>query len=872
MTINDKITINLKGNEDSQEITDLKDKIVIRFKESEETINLEETFKVQISGGTTLNYDEETGKIQLLDKKNNVLSEIDLPTERIIKSVRYDETTSELVFEFDYAQEIRVPIGDLFNLEDYFNKVQILSLLEEKANKSEIPTKLSQLSNDKGYLTSVPSEYAKKNELFDKDYNKLINKPNIPSKLSDLEIDMELGVNEEEVLEIVENNSNQVSDEYTLATSQDVDKTSDNQLPTSKAVQKLIDESTPKIDLPTKLSDFENDKLFVNEQEVVEIVEEKIDESSTTTQNAINSINDKITQLQELINNNEIDIEQKNTLVNNSIVEINKDIEGIKQILTSDDVDYDTLQELVNALKNNVSSISDIFTELSKKALNIDLVSHKINTNNPHNVTKDQVGLSNVDNTSDINKPISNAVQEALNNKANKDEVPTKLSELEIDLELGVDEEEVLDIIENNSEQVNNEYTLATSENFNETSDTQIPTSKAINDRYAKKSELFSKNYNDLTDKPTIPTKTSELENNSGYVTETVINEVKATVTTLGNKVEDNENDIESKVASINNEIENIKKVLTSDDVDYDTLQELVNALKGNVSSINDLFTELSKKVDKVNGKDLSTNDYTTEEKNKLKGIEAGANNYILPNDVVQDSSYIHTDNNYTTVEKNKLAGLSNYDDTEIKNTLSNKANTSQLFSKSYNDLTDKPTIPTKTSELENNSGYLTTHQDISGKADKSYVDTKVANLVNSAPEALDTLKELSSALGNDPNFATTVSTEIGKKENKANLKALAYKDSLGKSDVGLGNVLNVASYSKTETDNLLSSKANTSQLFSGKYDDLTGKPTIPTKTSQLTNDSGYLTSHQDISGKADISYVDTAISNAITDVLNTEV
>lgn len=35
--------------------------------------------------------------------------------------------------------------------------------------------------------------------------------------------------------------------------------------------------------------------------------------------------------------------------------------------------------------------------------------------------------------------------------------------------------------------------------------------------------------------------------------------------------------------------------------------------------------TELENKVDKVSGKDLSTNDYTTEEKNKLKGIETGA-------------------------------------------------------------------------------------------------------------------------------------------------------------------------------------------------------------------------------------------------------
>lgn len=43
-----------------------------------------------------------------------------------------------------------------------------------------------------------------------------------------------------------------------------------------------------------------------------------------------------------------------------------------------------------------------------------------------------------------------------------------------------------------------------------------------------------------------------------------------------------------------------------------------------------------------------------------------------------------------------------------------------------------------------------------------SYTDTKVSNLVNSAPAVLDTLKELADALGSDPNFATTVSNQIG--------------------------------------------------------------------------------------------------------------
>ena len=72
----------------------------------------------------------------------------------------------------------------------------------------------------------------------------------------------------------------------------------------------------------------------------------------------------------------------------------------------------------------------------------------------------------------------------------------------------------------------------------------------------------------------------------------------------------------------------------------------------------------------------------------------------------------------------------------------------------------------------------------------KTEVDSKVAGLVDSAPEALNTLNELAAALGDDPNFATTMSTAIGKKANTADLAKVA---------------------------------------TSGSYNDLSNKPTIPT-------------------------------------------
>ncbi len=67
--------------------------------------------------------------------------------------------------------------------------------------------------------------------------------------------------------------------------------------------------------------------------------------------------------------------------------------------------------------------------------------------------------------------------------------------------------------------------------------------------------------------------------------------------------------------------------------------------------------------------------------------------------------------------------------------------------------LTGIPTAPTALSTV-NTTQIATTE----------FVQTAVSNLVNSAPEALNTLKELSDALGADANYATTISTALGLK------------------------------------------------------------------------------------------------------------
>lgn len=59
----------------------------------------------------------------------------------------------------------------------------------------------------------------------------------------------------------------------------------------------------------------------------------------------------------------------------------------------------------------------------------------------------------------------------------------------------------------------------------------------------------------------------------------------------------------------------------------------------------------------------------------------------------------------------------------------------------------------------------------------KEYVTQKISELVNSAPEALDTLKELAATLNNDSNFATTIITQLGTKVDKVEGKQLSTED-----------------------------------------------------------------------------------------------
>lgn len=84
--------------------------------------------------------------------------------------------------------------------------------------------------------------------------------------------------------------------------------------------------------------------------------------------------------------------------------------------------------------------------------------------------------------------------------------------------------------------------------------------------------------------------------------------------------------------------------------------------------------TRLLTKVDKVSGKDLSTNDYTNADKDKLLGIEEGANKYIHPESGIAPNSYtkVTVDVNGHVVSGSNPTTLSDYGITDAANAIHN--------------------------------------------------------------------------------------------------------------------------------------------------------------------------------------------------------
>ena len=130
-----------------------------------------------------------------------------------------------------------------------------------------------------------------------------------------------------------------------------------------------------------------------------------------------------------------VDVNAWNATISGKVIDWEVDMEATKQtyITTMNDVEATYPQELtslgsqladvaeqLSATNQSIVDTGNYFSSDNTNAALQELGAHKASTSNPHGVTKAQVGLGSVDNTSDANKPVSTATQTALNLKANK--------------------------------------------------------------------------------------------------------------------------------------------------------------------------------------------------------------------------------------------------------------------------------------------------------------------------------------------------------------------------------------------------------------------------------------------------------------------
>lgn len=262
-------------------------------------------------------------------------------------------------------------------------------------------------------------------------------------------------------------------------------------------------------------------------------------------------------------------------------------------------------------------------------------------------------------------------------------------------------------------------------------------------------------------------------------------------------------------------------------------------SLSGRVS---DLEEEIEDKVDKVTGKGLSTNDYTTSEKTKLAGLENYDDSAIVGRietleDDIQDKvdkiagKGLSTED-YTTAEKTKLAGLSNYDDSTLSGKITTIEGKIPSSATSSNQLADKSfvnsSIATSTAFYLGSFNSFAELQAYSGeKTNNDYAYVKETDSLGQ--EYIDRYK------WNSNNNSWLLEYKVNNTTfTAAQLAAINSGITSTDKDVidNLSTVATSGSYNDLSNKPNLSVYATAASLStvatSGSYDDLSNKPTIP--------------------------------------------
>lgn len=413
-------------------------------------------------------YIQENGIVELTFttiEGTKISTSFDLPTEQLVKDVKYDVQTKKIIITWENGQKTEI---DMSGLVDTYNADgDTLTLTNHTFSlKKELKDKLDSIQEN-AQVNIIEKVKVEGNALLITEKSVNITKESLELEKVDNTSDVDKPVStyqQEAINQALESAKN-----YTDTNGGKIDKIKVNN------VEKEIINKTVDIEIPTKSSDLLNDDNVVKDANYKHItVSDKSvsDGENTFTKYDDTTVKSSISDIEKKIPNqasNENQLADKN-FVNSSIATNTASFLGsfdlvidlaLLQVATNEEI-ANKLNEVINTKTNNdycyvyvTDSVSGKIKEYRRfkyselgltfkyeytlnnssytqeqwdainsgitnndvtllNTLNQTLNEHISNVSNPHNVTKEQVGLPNVDNTSDLDKPVSNA-QSAIN-------------------------------------------------------------------------------------------------------------------------------------------------------------------------------------------------------------------------------------------------------------------------------------------------------------------------------------------------------------------------------------------------------------------------------------------------------------------------
>ena len=414
-------------------------------------------------------------------------------------------------------------------------------------------------------------------------------------------------------------------------------------------------------------------------------------------------------------------IEKVSQLQNDAGFQTAQDVQdAINDLIAGAPEALDTLKELAEALADNPNFATDItnkLTELSSKLTqeiadrkDSDVkLNEKVDNNEAKSIAADEALETKLDSVkSELTKKIEDVSANVTDNATEINKLTQKHTE-----DIAANKEYARTLVDTEKDRAmaaekSNADEISALKSLHTTDKAELASAIATetSERKAKEillendlaTEVQSRKDGDATNKASINQEVADRKAADAALETKLQNQIDANNTELSNKLNKEITDRQLEASELRTGlITETSERKTADQILQHSIDDITQKVEDNSDSAKEGLAQEKaareaadaaledKKVDKVSGMGLSHNDYTDAEKNKLDGIQDGAN------------------------------------------------------------------LVTKVSELQNDSGFVT-------EAD---VNQAINDLIGAAPEALDTLKELADALGDDPDFAGTITRKI---------------------------------------------------------------------------------------------------------------